>query len=176
MTKPDRQFEFMKQAIFNGLAALLLNTTALAQTNLWSHQDLTDGGAGKGGLSLASLRNPIWVSKDNLRDPSVVKRPDGYRLFYSRFSAPTSGWGDPNQWHIAEVFTKDFVTFTNERDVSPPGCASPGDVVQWHGRWLLPYQTYPGHPTQLVFAESTNLETWSSPKPFLTVEPIASRD
>jgi hypothetical protein len=120
------------------------------------------------GLNLAKLRNPVWVSKDNLRDPSVIKCPDGYRLFYSRFSAPTGGWGDPKNWHIAEVFTKDFVQFENDSDISPNGCASPGDVIRWHDRWLLPYQTYPGHPTELVFSESTNLETWSPPKPFLT--------
>ena len=118
-------------------------------------------------LPLASLRNPVLVSKDNLRDPSVIRTEDGYRFFYSRFSNPTSAWGDPKNWHIAEVFTKDFLTFTNDRDVSTAGCASPGDVVKWHGRWLLPYQTYPSKPTQLVFAESTNLETWTPPRPFL---------
>ena len=117
---------------------------------------------------MVSLRNPVWVSKDNLRDPSVLKTDAGYHLFYSRFSASASGWGDPKNWHIAEVLTKDFVTFTNDRNVSPAGCASPGDVVKWQGRWLLPYQTYPGQPTQLVFAESTDLRTWSTPKPFLT--------
>jgi len=118
-------------------------------------------------LNLEHLKNPVWISNDNLRDPSVIKTKGGYHLFYSRFSSPTSGWGDPENWHIAEVFTKDFATFTNDRDVSPAGCASPGDVVKWHGRWLLPYQTYPGKPTQLVLAESTNLETWTQPRPFL---------
>ena len=117
--------------------------------------------------SFAGLRNPVWRSHDNLRDPSVLKTTNGYYLFYSRFSAVQSEWGNPTNWHIAEVFTPDFVTFTHDRDVSPAGCASPGDVVFWHGRWLLPYQTYPAKPTQLVLAESTNLETWSAPKPFL---------
>lgn len=119
-------------------------------------------------LNLAPLRNPVWVSKDNLRDPSVLKTDGGYHVFYSRFSGQTSGWGDPQNWHIAEVFTKDFLTFTNDRNLSPAGCASPGDVVWWHGRWVLPYQTYPSKPTQLVFAESTNLIEWSAPRPFLT--------
>ena len=119
-------------------------------------------------LDLRPLRNPVWTSKDNLRDPSVLKTRQGYHLFYSRFSGQTAGWGDPGNWHIAEVFTKDFLTFTNDRDISPGGCASPGDVVWWQGRWVLPYQTYPGKPTQLVFAESTNLVDWSAPRPFLT--------
>jgi sucrose-6-phosphate hydrolase SacC (GH32 family) len=119
------------------------------------------------GLDLASLRNPVWVSKDNLRDPSVLKTDDGYHLFYSRFSAVLDGWTHPRNWHVAEVVTKDFLTFTGDRDVSPEGCASPGDVVRWHGRWILPYQTYPSKPTQLVFSESTNLADWSPPRPLL---------
>lgn len=120
------------------------------------------------GLDLARLHNPVWISKDNLRDPSVLKTKDGYLLFYSRFTAEPAGWNRPANWAIACVFTKDFVHFENDRDVSPKGCASPGDVVLWHGRWLLPYQTYPSKPTQLVFAESTDLQKWSAPKPFLT--------
>ena len=114
------------------------------------------------------LRNPVWVSEDNLRDPSVLKTGNGYRIFYSRFSGGATEWGESNNWHIAEAFTKDWLTFENKRDVSPAGCASPGDVVKWGGRWLLPYQTYPGNPAQLVFAESEDLESWSQPKPFLT--------
>jgi sucrose-6-phosphate hydrolase SacC (GH32 family) len=118
--------------------------------------------------NLGGLHNPVWTAKDNLRDPSVLKAADGYHLFYSRLTAGQSGWGNPANWHIAEVVTKDFVTFTSSRDVSPAGCASPGDVVKWHGRWLLPYQTYPATPTQLVFSDSPDLQTWSAPKPFLT--------
>ncbi len=119
-------------------------------------------------LNLSALHNPVWVAKDNVRDPSVLKTKQGYHLYYSRFSGQTAGWGDPGNWHIAEVFTKDFLNFTNDRDISPSGCASPGDVVWWQGRWVLPYQTYPTKPTQLVFAESTNLVGWSAPRPFLT--------
>ena len=118
-------------------------------------------------LDCSGLHNPIWNSNDNLRDPSVLKADDGYHLFYSRFSATQGGWGNPTNWHIAEVVTKDFAMFTNSRDVSPAGCASPGDVVKWRGRWLLPYQTYPAAPTQLLFTESPDLQTWSAPKVFL---------
>ena len=135
---------------------------------------------GAGGLSLGDTNiktalsdrreffNPVWTSKDNLRDPSVIKSADGYFLFYSRFSAGAAGWSNPTNWHIAQVFTKDFMAFANRHEVSPAGCASPGDVVFWHGRWLLPYQTYPGKPTQLVFSESTNSNDWTPPKPFLS--------
>ena len=118
--------------------------------------------------NFTGLYNPVWTSTNNLRDPSVLKTEDGYHLFYSRLSANQGGWGNPTNWHIAEVVTKDFVTFTNSHDVSPAGCASPGDVVKWHGRWLLPYQTYPATPTRLVFSKSPDLKSWSVPKAFLT--------
>ena len=122
--------------------------------------------AANGPLDLARLRNPVWSSVDNLRDPSVLKVPGGYRLFYSRLTTK-GNWGEPQNWAVAEVFTRDFIRFENDRDVSPKGHASPGDVVEWHGRFILPYQTYPSAPTQLCFSESPDLLTWSAPKPFL---------
>ena len=118
-------------------------------------------------LQLAALRNPVWTSRDNLRDPSVLKTPQGYLVFYSRFAAERSEWGNPVNWSIACAFTKDFVHFENDHDVSPTGFASPGDVIQWHGRWLLPYQSYPAPPVRLCYSESTDLEHWSAPKFFL---------
>lgn len=120
-------------------------------------------------LATAKLRNPVWTSEDNLRDPSVLKvAPDGYLVFYSRLAATTNGWGDPRSWSIACAVTKDFIQFENDHDISPKGYASPGDVVNWHGRWLLPYQSYPAKPTRLVFSESADLTNWSAPRPFLT--------
>ena len=118
-----------------------------------------------GNLNLQSLRNPVWASKDNLRDPSVLKTADGYQIFYSRFS--NGPWNNPTNWAIASVFTKDFVRFESDCDVSPKGFASPGDVVFWHGHWLLPYQSYPASPVRLCFSESRDLTNWSAPKFFL---------
>lgn len=115
--------------------------------------------------SLESLRNPVWISKDNLRDPSVLKVEVGYRLFYSRLSG--SNWGSPDSWTVAEALTKDFSSYGNDRDVSPKGHASPGDVIEWHGRHILPYQKYPSYPTLLCFSESKNLKEWSPPKVML---------
>ncbi len=117
-------------------------------------------------LDPGSLRNPVWTNADNLRDPSVLKVADGYQLFYSRFTG--TNWPSPTSWSVAAVFTRDFVHFEKDHDVSPKGHASPGDVVNWHGRFILPYQTYPASPTQLCFSESADLEQWSSPKPFLS--------
>ncbi len=114
-----------------------------------------------------ALTNPVWTSKDNLRDPAVHPVEGGYRIFYSRLSSPKSGWGDPKNWSIGSVFTKDFLTFEDDHDISPKGYASPGDVIFWHGRWVIPYQTYPKSPARLVFSESKDLKTWSEPRMFL---------
>ncbi len=117
--------------------------------------------------NLASLRNPVWRSADNLRDPSVLKTRDGYLIFYSRFSGELKDWKMPSKWAIASAFTRDFVHFKNDHDISPKGFASPGDVVWWHGRYILPYQSYPAHPSRLCYSESSNLTDWSAPKWFL---------
>jgi len=115
-------------------------------------------------LNLDALRNPVWCAKDNLRDPSVLKTREGYLVFYSRHSGP---WELAESWSIACAFTKDFVTFSDDRDISARGFASPGDVVAWHGRYVLPYQSYPEKPARLCFSESDDLQTWSDPKWFL---------
>jgi len=119
-------------------------------------------------LELGRLKNPVWTSIDNLRDPSVLKVAGGYRIYYSRLTTTNGSWSKPQNWAVAEAFTRDFVRFENDRDISPKGHASPGDVVKWHGRFILPYQTYPSAPTQLCFSESTDLQTWTPPKIFLS--------
>lgn len=111
------------------------------------------------------LRNPVWVSTDNLRDPSVLVVEGGYQIFYSRLVG--SDWASPNSWTIARVFTKDFDGFSAPEDISPKGYASPGDVVFWHGRQLLPYQSYPAKPTLLCYSASQDLKQWSAPTTFL---------
>jgi sucrose-6-phosphate hydrolase SacC (GH32 family) len=114
---------------------------------------------------MAKLKNPVWTSTDNLRDPSVLKLGDGYLVFYSRFSGPK--WSDPNAWAVASTFTRDFVHFEGDRDVSAKGFASPDAPVMWHGRYVLAYQSYPVAPARLCFSESKDARTWSAPKVFL---------
>ena len=114
-----------------------------------------------------ALRNPVWISADNLRDPSVIKTGTSYQIYYSRFSGNLAAWGNRQNWAVARATTTDFKTYQNDRDVSAKGFASPGDVVFWHGRWILPYQTYPANPCRLCFSESTNLQAWSPPRFFL---------
>ncbi len=116
-------------------------------------------------MDLKKLSNPIWKRSDNLRDPSVWKSVDGYHLFYSRYS--NNDWTKPENWSIAHVITKDFVTFEEDRDISAKGFASPGDVIRWKGKYILPYQSYPEVPTMLCYSTSDDLENWSKPVFFL---------
>jgi sucrose-6-phosphate hydrolase SacC (GH32 family) len=116
-------------------------------------------------LPYPSLRNPVWQRCDNLRDPAVLPFKDGYQLFYSRFS--NAQWDQPENWSVARVFTRDFITFEGDADLTPKGFASPGDPVEWGGRWVLPYQSYPVNPARLFFSESADGEIWSAPAPFL---------
>ena len=116
-------------------------------------------------MNLSLLRNPVWQRADNLRDPAVLPLNDGYHVFYSRYS--NQDWGKEENWAVASVFTQDFRTFKNDRDISPKGFASPGDPILWHGRYVVPYQQYPGSPARLCYSESANAEVWSEPKFFL---------
>ena len=124
--------------------------------------------AGSSMLELAPLHNPVWATEYNLRDPSVLKTKNGYYLFFSRFNYKLGPWNAANTWTIGSVFTKDFLHFENDHDISPVSCASPGDCVFWGGRYVLPYQRYPLNPVELCFSESEDLTRWSSPQPFLT--------
>lgn len=116
-------------------------------------------------MDFKRLTNPVWIRSDNLRDPSIYKTEDGYHLFYSRYS--NKDWSRPENWSIGHVYTKDFIVFENDRDISAKGFASPGDLIYWDGKYILPYQSYPEVPTMLCYSESKNLKQWSEPKFFL---------
>lgn len=116
-------------------------------------------------IPYAQLHNPVWSRSDNLRDPAVLPIDGGYCLFYSRYS--NKDWSRPENWSVAKVFTRDFIHYEGDMDLSPKGFASPGDPIQWGGRWLLPYQSYPEHPARLVYSFSIDAEVWSAPIPFL---------
>ena len=118
-------------------------------------------------LDLSSPKNPVYETRFNLRDPSVYKDKNGYHLYYSQYDEHSGGWMSESAWSVREVLTPDFLHFEYDRPLSPDGYASPGDVVFWGGRYVIPYQKYPGSPKELCYSESKDLKTWSAPVFFL---------
>ena len=116
-------------------------------------------------IATAKITSPLLRLADNLRDPSVHRRGDGYDLFYTRYKG--DDWNSADNWSVGCCFTKDFVSFSAHRTIAGPNFASPGDVVRWHGRWLLPFQSYPQRPQRLFYAESPDGCAWSEPRSFL---------
>lgn len=112
-------------------------------------------------LDPSRIRNPVLEQEDNLRDPAVLPVDGGYHVFYTRYS--NRAWVAKENWSVASVFTRDFVTFENDRDVSPKGYASPGDPIRWHGRIVLPFTVYPIPPARLCYSESRGGSNWSQP-------------
>jgi sucrose-6-phosphate hydrolase SacC (GH32 family) len=114
-----------------------------------------------------TLRNPVWRRPAvDLRDPAVLPVDGGYHLFYTHIV--NDDWSRPENISVARAFTRDFTTFEDETFITPGGgFASPGDPIRWHGRWLLPYQSYPVHPARLFYSTSPDALAWSSPIPFL---------
>ncbi|MCE5326433.1 MAG: hypothetical protein LLG01_08455 [Planctomycetaceae bacterium] len=115
-------------------------------------------------LSLHQITNPVYRRADNVRDPAVLPLGNGYVLFYSRHS--NLDWGPSENWAIASAYTEDFVTFSDDRDITPKGYASPGDAVFWHGRYVLVFQKYPGY-AKLCYSESSDAVNWTRPRPYL---------
>ncbi len=116
-------------------------------------------------MNTKQLTNPIIELSDNLRDPAVVKVGDTWHLYYTRYS--NADWYRKENWSVARITTRDWIKFEDDRDITPKGYASPGDVVFWHDRWILPYESYPIHPSGLFFSQSSDLLTWSEPEQFL---------
>lgn len=118
-------------------------------------------------LDLTGITNPIFKRSDNLRDPAVLPVEGGYMLYYTRYS--NKEWCCAENWSVAAVFTPDFKTFENDRDITPKNFASPGDPVWWHDRLIMPYQSYPEMPQSLWYSvcEKGDGRDWSDPIPVL---------
>ena len=115
-------------------------------------------------INFESLCNPVMRRADNLRDPAVLRLEDRYLVYYTRYRI--GEWFAPENWTVGMAVTRDFVTFEEECDLTGPNHASPGDPVWWHGRWILPLQTYP-QGCELVFSESPDAMNWPEPQKFL---------
>lgn len=118
-------------------------------------------------LDVSTLTNPVLRRSDNLRDPAVLPVEDGYWVYYTRYS--NGEWGCADNWSVGAIFTRDFKTFEGDRDITPKNFASPGDPTWWHGRLILPFQSYPVEPQQLYYAvcEKGDGKGWSDPIPVL---------
>lgn len=116
-------------------------------------------------LNLAQLSNPVLRRDYRIRDPFVWKRDGHYELFYSRWD----GGNSREDWSIESLRTPDFRDWDSPRSITGGGYASPGDIVRWYDRFLLPFQTYPfgidQSPPALVVCDSTDGEHWSLPHP-----------
>ncbi len=116
-------------------------------------------------MNWTNLQNPVLNRSDSLRDPAVIQREKEWHIYYTRFS--NDDWYRKENWSVARIITRDWIHFEDDRDITPKGYASPGDLIQWHGRWILPYESYPIHPSGLFFSESPDCCTWSEPREFL---------
>lgn len=114
---------------------------------------------------LRELTNPLIARSDNLRDPAVSRKGDEWHLFYTRFS--NDDWNRAENWAVARLRTRDWIHFFDDRDITPKGFASPGEVVSFHDRYLLPFESYPEHPSGLYVSFSADKENWSEPAAIL---------
>lgn len=118
-------------------------------------------------LDVSTLTNPVLRRSDNLRDPAVLPVDGGYWVYFTRYS--NGEWGCAENWAVARMFTRDFKTFEGDCDITPKNFASPGDPTWWHGRLIMPFQSYPVMPQKLYYAvcEKGDGKDWSDPVPIL---------
>jgi hypothetical protein len=116
-------------------------------------------------LLTVNLYNPFWSAHDCLHDPSVLLLSVGYLIYYTRYTGKDGHL--PKSWAVDSAFTPDFRSFEERGNLTPIGHASPGDLIFWHGHYILPYQTNSARPTRHCFSESANLRLWSALKLFL---------
>jgi len=109
-------------------------------------------------------RNPVLSSDGNLRDPAILRTNEGCFIYYSRYFGK---WGNKDAWSLGMTFTKDFVHFEPEKEITPKGFASPDGPVYWKGRWVMAYCSYPVQPSRLHFSTSPDGRNWSAPQSFL---------
>ena len=112
-------------------------------------------------LNLQSLRNPVFgIPGVSVRDPAALWHDGVCYLYYTR---QVGGWGGPTCWDVGLVTTRDFREFSPEIIISPPGYASPGNIVRWCDRWVLVVQSYPW-PSEIALMTSDDLLNWSAPE------------
>ena len=106
----------------------------------------------------ALVRNPVWHLDDiDLRDPAVWIQDGLAHLFFTHYDFRR------RLWHVGAATTRDFITFSDIRLVSPEGYASPGNVVRDGEHFVLCYQQYRTFPHTLCLSWSDDLVSWTAP-------------
>ena len=100
-----------------------------------------------------------------------------YELYFSHYrgkpAAMFSG-ASAKAYSISVVRTADWLAFSEAKDVTPSGFASPDAPVFWRNSTILAYQAYPdkalkGKRSGLYFSRrhAASGRGWSEPRPFL---------
>jgi len=105
------------------------------------------------------VSRPAWRLDDiHLRDPAVFIHDGLAYLYFTHYDFRG------NAWHIGMATTEDFVSFSEIALISPSGYASPGNVIDVDGEFVICYQQYKEFPHTLCLARSSDLRTWSEPE------------
>jgi len=102
---------------------------------------------------------PLWkIDEADLRDPAVFLHDGIAYVFFTYYDFRNI------TWHIGMATTEDFVSFSDIALISPEGYASPGNVVEVDGEFVLCYQQYRDFPHTICLSRSSDLRRWSEPE------------
>lgn len=127
-------------------------------------------------FDLARLRDPrflVGTPTVSYRDPAALLVDGEIRVWFTENHALPGGG---MRSHLAEVRSRDLVSWTRPRALTEPGdprnWSSPGNVVRDGDEWVMCLQTYPTPPggyigdgtCRLYTMRSRDLETWGEPE------------
>lgn len=132
-------------------------------------------------IRLDAIKSPIvFRGNDHLayRDPAVLYHDGTFFLFFTLTEIEPDGM---IYMYTAASRSKDLVHWTIPRKLTPKdqnlNYSSPGNIIRYHGEWLLCLQTYPrpgntvrnmpqygNNSARLFLLRSKDLETWSEPE------------
>ncbi len=132
-------------------------------------------------LKLEKLNSPVLFHGNETtayRDPAVLLRDGYFYLFFTLVEIEKDGMVYS---YTATSKSKDLVQWTPPRKLTPKdqnlNFSSPGNIIRFHGEWLLCLQTYPrpgyladkmpvygNGSARLFILRSKNLENWGEPE------------
>jgi len=124
-----------------------------------------------------SLFNPVFSLPGRVRDPAVRLNEAGEaELFFTYFRGNPAAMftsAGAKDYYVSRVVTRDWQTFSEPSDITPPGFASPDAPIRWDNATIIAFQAYPdkslgGKSSGLFFSRRDDgSEIWSEPRPFL---------